>query len=205
MILHKSMAPFAYIGGERCTAGLSCASVRARRMDRDPAALESLRAAGRTGAAIFATCCAERLRPLLEHVPSGAAPLVAGIALTDLWRVLEGLSRPDPRRLHELSNACWTLVEIEPVPGVRTEHLEILVAATRDALEAYLSGNSQHAFEAAKKCLTVAGDDEPARQSRDAGEIASAREALPKLATRMRERAESEGAKLVRNLVEEKP
>jgi hypothetical protein len=58
-------------------------------MDREHATLEKLRASGRTGSTIFATCCAERLRPLLNHVPSGAAPLIAGVALTELWHILE--------------------------------------------------------------------------------------------------------------------
>ncbi|TMB31783.1 MAG: hypothetical protein E6J61_08885, partial [Deltaproteobacteria bacterium] len=75
-------------------------------MDREQAAIGTLRAAGRTGMAIFAACCAERLRPLLEHVPSGAPPLVAGVALTELWRILEGQKRVDPRRMKELSEAC---------------------------------------------------------------------------------------------------
>jgi hypothetical protein len=172
-------------------------------MQRDLAELEKLRASGRTGSAIFATCCAERLRPLLSHVPSGAAPLIAGVALTELWRILEGQQRPDPRRLQELSNACWTLVDIEPVPKVRTEHLETLVGATRDAVETYLSGNSQNALAAAKKCASVAGPDEPARQDRDLAEIAAAREGLAQLATRMRKRAESEAEEVVRSLLEE--
>jgi hypothetical protein len=170
-------------------------------MDREIIVLDTLRASGRRGAAIFAACCAERLRTLLRHVPSGAAPLVAGVALTELWRVMEGLQRPDPRRLQELSTACWTLVEIEPVPNVRTEHLEVLVAAAHDALETYLSGNSQHALEAAKRCATVAGEDEPLRQDRDLADIAAARDPLPQFATRMRSRAESDGEELVRKLV----
>ncbi|MFL5451654.1 MAG: hypothetical protein ACJ78V_07100 [Myxococcales bacterium] len=170
-------------------------------MDREHATLEKLRASGRTGSAIFATCCVERLRPLLNHVPSGAPPLVAGVALTELWHILEGRKRPDPRRLQELSNACWTLVEIEPVPKVRTEHLEALVAATRDAVETYLSGNSQNAIAAAKKCGAILGEDEPARQDRDVAEIAKAREGLAQLATKMRERAEAEGEKIVRDLI----
>ena len=170
-------------------------------MDREQTTLEKLRASGRTGSAIFATCCAERLRPLLDHVPSGAAPLVAGVALTELWHILEGRKRPDPRRLQELSNACWTLVEIEPVPKLRTEHLETLVAATRDAVETYLSGNSQNAIAAAKKCGAVLGEEEPARQDRDVAEIAKTREGLAQLATRMRERAEAEGEKIVRDLI----
>ena len=172
-------------------------------MGRELAALDKLRAAGRTGMAIFAACCAERLRPLLHHVPSGASPLVAGVALTELWRVLEGQQRVDPRRMKELSEACWTLVDIEPVPKMKTGHLEILVAATHDALEAYLSGNPEHALAAAKKCSTVAGEDEPARQDRDIAEVAKAREGLAPLATRMRERAEAEGKAVVRALVEE--
>jgi len=170
-------------------------------MDREQAAIGTLRAAGRTGMAIFAACCAERLRPLLEHVPSGASPLVAGVALTELWRILEGQKRVDPRRMKELSEACWTLVEIEPIPRMRTEHLEILVAAAHDALEAYLSGNPEHAVAAAKKCATVAGKEEPARQDRDVAEVAKTRDGLPQLATRMRERAEAEGKTLVRTLI----
>jgi hypothetical protein len=172
-------------------------------MGRELAALDKLRAAGRTGMAIFAACCAERLRPLLHHVPSGASPLVAGVALTELWRVLEGQQRVDPRRMKELSEACWTLVDIEPVPKIKTGHLEILVAATRDALETYLSGNPEHALAAAKKCSTIAGEGEPARQDRDVAEIAKTREGLAPLATRMRERAEAEGKAVVRALVEE--
>jgi hypothetical protein len=172
-------------------------------MERELAATETLRAAGRTGTAIFAACCAERLRPLLHHVPSGAAPLVAGVALTELWRILEGQQRVDPRRMKELSEACWALVEIEPVPKVQTAHLEVLVAAARDALEAYLSGNPDHAVAAAKKCATVAGEDEPARQDRDLAEVAKTRQGLAQFATRMRERAEAEGKKVVRALVEE--
>src|SRR3954470_16249616 len=170
-------------------------------MDRERAALDTLRAAGRTGMAIFAACCAERLRPLLHHVPSGAPPLVAGVALTELWRILEGQQRVDPRRLKELSEACWTLVEIEPVPRLRTEHLEILVAAAHDALETYLSGNPEHALAAAKKCATVAGKDEPARQDRDVAEVAKARQGLAQLATSMRKRAEAEGETVVRALI----
>jgi hypothetical protein len=170
-------------------------------MDREQAAIGTLRAAGRTGMAIFAACCAERLRPLLNHVPSGAPPLIAGVALTELWRILEGQKRVDPRRMKELSEACWTLVEIEPVAKVRTEHLEILAAAAHDALEAYLSGNPEHAVAAAKKCATVAGEGEAARQERDIAEVAKTRDGLPQLATRMRERAEAEGKTLVRTLV----
>jgi hypothetical protein len=161
----------------------------------EPIDPESLRRLGRRGATIFATSCAERLRAVLRFVPSGAAPLVAGVALTEMWRVLEGLQRPDLRRLRELSEACWTLVEIEPVPGVRTEQLEALVAATHSALETYLSGDAKHAADAAQHCRT-AGDD-PGRQSRDSAEIASAGDASATLATRLRCRAESEGPKLV--------
>jgi len=170
-------------------------------MERELAAIETLRAAGRSGMAIFAACCAERLRPLLNHVPSGAPPLVAGVALTELWRILEGQMRVDPRRMKELSEAFWTLVEIEPVPKVRTEHLETLVAAAHDALETYLSGDPKHAVAAAKKCALVAGEDEPARQDRDVAEVAKARERPAQFATRMRERAEAEGEKLVRTLI----
>src|SRR3954470_15474316 len=161
-------------------------------MGRELAALEKLRTAGRTGMAIFAACCAERLRPFLHHVPSGAPPLVAGVALTELWRILEGQQRVDPRRLKELSEACWTLVEIEPVPKVRTEHLEILVAAAHDAVETYLSGNPEHALAAAKKCATIAGLDEPSRQDRDVAEVAKTHDGVAQFATRMRERAEAE-------------
>src|SRR5512141_1157910 len=66
--------------------------------DRERDALARLRSAGRAGAAVFAMTCIERLRPLLDRVPSGAPALVAGVALTQLWRVLEGAERPDPRR-----------------------------------------------------------------------------------------------------------
>jgi hypothetical protein len=170
-------------------------------MDGEQAAIGTLRASGRTGMAIFAACCAERLRPLLHHVPSGAPPLVAGVALTELWRILEGQQRVDPRRMKELSEACWTLVEIEPVPKVRTEHLEILVAAAHDALETYLSGNPEHAVAAAKKCATLADKDEPARQDRDLAEVGKARQGLAQLATSMRKRAEAEGETVVRALI----
>jgi hypothetical protein len=173
-------------------------------MDRELAALDKLRAAGRTGMAIFAACCAERLRPLLHHVPSGASPLVAGVALTELWRILEGQKRVDPRRMKELSEACWTLVEIEPVPKIKTVHLEVLVAAARDALEAYLSGNPEHAVAAAKKCSTICGVDEPARQDRDVADVAKTREGLAQFATRMRKRAEAEGEVVVRALLGKK-
>lgn len=161
-------------------------------MDRETTMLDTLRASGRLGASIFAACCAERLRPLLRLVPSGAAPLVAGVALTELWRVLEGLQRPDLRRLEELSKACWALVEIEPVPGVRTEHLEALVAAAHGAVESYLSGNPQKAIAAAKSCGDVIGPDQAA-QDRDVADLAAAGRVVPQLATRMRKRAEAEG------------
>src|SRR4051812_45057620 len=84
-----------------------------REMDpsREEEVVRRLRASGRSGATLFAICCAERLRPVLQRVPSGGAPLIAGVALTELWRVLEGIQRGDPRRLRELSQACWTLVE----------------------------------------------------------------------------------------------
>src|SRR5256885_8361123 len=170
-------------------------------MDREQAGIGTLRAAGRIGMAIFAACGGDRLRPLLNQVPWGAPPRVAGVALTERWRILEGQKRVDPRRMKELSEACWTLVEIEPVPKVRTEHLETLVAAAHDALEAYLSGNPDHAVAAAKKSSTVAGDDEPSRQERDLAEVAKTREGLAQLATRMRERAEKEGEKVVRGLM----
>ena len=166
-------------------------------MDRETINVEKLRAAGRSGASIFGACCAERLRPLLGRVPSGAPPLVAGVALTELWRILEGLQRPDVRRLDELSKACWTLVEIEPVPGVRTEHLEALVAAAHGALETYLSGDPQKAIAAAKICLAVTGPDQAALQDRDAAEIAAAGRVVPALATRLRQRAETEGEALL--------
>lgn len=158
--------------------------------------LHQLRASGRAGASIYAACCAERLRPLLRQVPSGAAPLVAGVALTELWRVLEGMQRPEVRRLEELSKACWALVEFDPVPGVRTELLEALVAAAHGALETYLSGNPQKAIAAAKSCRAVRGADHAA-QDRDLAEIAAAGQVVPQLATRLRQRAEAEGEALL--------
>jgi hypothetical protein len=158
--------------------------------------VEGLRAAGRRGSTLFAACCAERLRALLRHVPSGAPPLVAGVALTELWRVLEGIERPDPRRLQELSTACWTLVEIEPVEGVRTEHLEALVAAAHEAIETYLSGDPRHALETAKHCRAATAEDELDRQARDAADIAAAAARLPQAATKLRERAEKDGARI---------
>jgi hypothetical protein len=170
----------------------------------DPASL------GRNGAALFAISCAERLRPLLFHVPSGATPLVAGVALTDLWRVLEGAQRPDPRRLTDLSQKCWALVDIEPIAAVPAACLEALVAATHHALETYLTGNAGQAVLAAKKGSEAAaqksrGDDELARQDRDLREIAAAVRAgtppLAQLATRLRERAEKEGKAFVASLL----
>jgi hypothetical protein len=47
----------------------------------------------------------------------------------------------------------------------------------------------------------VAGVHEPARQDRDVAEVAKTREGLAQFATRMRERAEAEGEKVVRLLV----
>src|SRR3954467_11004135 len=173
--------------------------------------LEKLRTAGRSGATAFAAACVERLRPLLAHVPSGAPPLVAGVALTQLWRVLEGADRPDPRRLGELSKSCWALVEIEPVPKIPTLYLELLVAGAHDALETYLSGDAQHAIAAARKACEAAAHarredliaEERARQDRDLRDInecARSGAALPQLGTRLRERAEGEGRKLVEAL-----
>lgn len=162
---------------------------------------EQLKKSGRRGAALFAACCAERLRTLLRHVPSGAPPLMAGVALTQLWRILEGLERPEPKQLQEMKTALWTLVEIEPVDGVRTEHLEALVSAAHDALEAYLSGNPKNAVTAARTCRTAAGDGEPERQERDAADIAAAGDPGRGLATGLRKRAEADGEKLVRTLI----
>jgi hypothetical protein len=180
--------------------------------DRDAKALEKLKPAGRSGASLFAMVCVERLRPLLRHVPSGSPALVAGTALTELWRVLEGLQRPEPRRLAELSQACWVLVEIEPAPGVPAACLELLVAATHHALEAYLSGNPQQAIEATSKVAEAAsqggGDallgEERARQDRDLAEIAElvrAGGALGPFGKLLRARAETEGAQLVEALL----
>lgn len=160
-------------------------------MQSDAAILETLRASGRAGASIFAACCAERLRPLLRQLPPGAPPLVAGVALTELWRVLEGLQRADPRRLAELAQACWTQVEVEPVAGVSAAHLEALLSAAHDALETYLSGNPKHALAAAKTCTGVSGAEEAARQERDLADIAASRGDLAQLATRLRQRAET--------------
>src|SRR5258708_39338019 len=111
---------------------------------------------GRNGAGLFAASSVERLRPVLLRVPSGAPPLVAGVALTELWRVLEAAQRPDPRRLSELSQACWVLVDIEPTPKVPVAFLELLVAATHHALQTYLSGNPQQALQAAGKITEAA-------------------------------------------------
>jgi hypothetical protein len=180
--------------------------------DREREALAKLRAAGRAGAAAFAMSCIERLRPLLDRVPSGAPALVAGVSLTQLWRVLEGAERPDPRRLTELSSACWSLVEVEPAPDVPAVYLELLVAGAHDALETYLSGDAQHALHAARKACEAAAHAGPAelvateraRQDRDLQEISeSARSAapLPQLGTRLRERAEGEGRKFVAALL----
>jgi hypothetical protein len=179
---------------------------------REAKALEKLRPAGRSGSSLFAMACVERLRPLLRHVPSGSPALVAGTALTELWRVLEGLQRPDPRRLAELSQACWVLVEIEPAPGVPAAYLEMLVAATHHALETYLSGNPQQAIHAASKAGEAAslggGDallaEERARQDRDLAEIAElvrAGGALGPSGKQLRARAETEGAKFVEALL----
>lgn len=180
--------------------------------------LESIKVAlssanlGRNGASLFALSCTERLRPLLAHVPSGAPPLVAGVALTELWRVLEGAKRADPRRLSELSQACWVLVDIEATPKVPAAYLEILVAASHHALETYLSGNPQQAFLAAQKSCEAATheprgsveQDELGRQERDIAEIsevARAGSAFAPLGTRLRERAEKEGKKFVASLL----
>jgi hypothetical protein len=169
---------------------------------------------GRRGASLFAAACVERLRPMLAHVPSGASPLVAGVALTELWRVLEAAQRPDPRRLSELSKACWVLVEIEPVPKVPAAFLELLVAAAHHALETYLSGNPQQAVQAAAKIAEAAAHkakgllaaDEAARQERDVREIAGVARAGSPLAAfgaRLRERAEKEGKGFVAALLQE--
>lgn len=169
---------------------------------------------GRNGASLFAAACVERLRGVLAHVPSGAPPLIAGVALTEIWRVLEGAQRADPRRLSQLSQSCWALVEVEPAPKVAAIHLELLVAATRDVLETYLSGNPQNAVQAARKIAEAAGlkspsslaADESARQQRDVREIAAAARAGSALAafgTRLRERAEKEGQAFVAALLEE--
>src|ERR1700730_13342336 len=112
---------------------------------------------GRNGASVFAASCVERLRPILAHVPSGAAPLVAGVALTELWRGLEAAQRPDPRAPAAL--------------------LELLVAATHHTLQTYLSGNPQQALQAARKISEAAAHkakdslvaEESARQERDVG------------------------------------
>jgi hypothetical protein len=176
--------------------------------DREREALARLRAAGRVGAAVFATTCIERLRPLLDRVPSGSPALVAGVSLTQLWRVLEGAERPDPRRLTELSSACWSQVEVEPAPGVAALYLELLVAGAHDALETYLSGDPQHAIHAARKACEAAAHaaapelaaQERARQDRDIQEISEAARGgagLAQLGTRLRERAEAEGKKFV--------
>lgn len=176
--------------------------------------LEKLRTAGRSGATAFAAACVERLRPLLAHVPSGAPPLVAGVALTQLWRVLEGAARPDPRRLGELSKSCWALVEIEPVPKIPTLYLELLVAGAHDALETYLSGDAQHAIAALRKSTQAAAQcrgepaAEAARQERDIREItdhARARGPFPPFATQVRKRAEKEGAAFVQALLKSSP
>ena len=162
---------------------------------------------------MFAIACAERLRPLLLQVPSGAPPLIAGVALTELWRVLEGAQRPDPRRLSELSQACWVLVDIEPTPKVPAALLELLVAATHHSLETYLAGNPQQAILAAEKSCAAAAhkapgslvEEEVARQDRDIREIADIARAgspLPPFATRVRKRAEKEGGSFVGALLE---
>jgi hypothetical protein len=179
-------------------------------MESEEARKSALASLGRSGASLFAISCAERLRPLLAHVPSGATPLVAGVALTELWRVLEGAQRPDPRRLSDLSQKCWALVDIEPTPKVPTAYLEALVGATHHALETYLSGNAQQAVLAAQKSADAAGqkalgDEEQVRQERDVREIADTVRAgappLGQLGTRLRERAEKEGKSLVATLL----
>jgi hypothetical protein len=167
---------------------------------------------GRSGASLFAASCVERLRPILAHVPSGAPPLVAGVALTELWRVLEAAQRPAPKRLSELSQACWVMVDIEPTPEVPSAFLEILVAATHHAIETYLSGNPQQAMQAAAKIVEAAAHKgkelaagESARQERIAREIAEAVRAGSPLAafgTRLRERAEKEGKSFVEMLLQ---
>jgi hypothetical protein len=167
---------------------------------------------GRIGASLFAASCVERLRPVLAHVPSGAQPLVAGLALTELWRVLEATQRPDPRRLSELSQACWVLVDIESTPKVSAALLELLVAAMHYALETYLSGNPQQALQAAGKITEAAAHqakkslaaEETARQERDVREIAEVVRAGSPLAafgTRLRLRAEKEGKAFVAMLL----
>jgi hypothetical protein len=167
---------------------------------------------GRVGASLFAASSVERLRTVLAHVPSGAPPLVAGVALTELWRVLEAAQRPDPRRLSELSQACWVLVDIESTPKVPAAFLELLVAATHHALQTYLSGNPQQALQAAGKVTEAAAHkakeslaaEETARQERDVREIAEAARAGSPLAafgTRLRERAEKEGKAFVATLL----
>lgn len=172
---------------------------------------EVLSGLGRIGASLFAASCVERLRPVLARVPSGASPLVAGVALTELWRVLEAAQRPDPRRLSEISQACWVLVEIEPVPDVPAALLEILVAGTHHALETYLSGNPQQAVKAAHKIAEAAAADAEAaeemaaRHDRDVREIAAAARAgapMPALGTRLRERAEKEGKAFVAHILQ---
>ncbi len=181
---------------------------------RDQNALTTLRAAGRGGATLFATSCVERLRPLLAHVPSGAPPLIAGVALTQLWRIVEGAERADPRRLAELSKSCWALVEIEPAPRVPAVYLELLVAAAHDALETYLSGDAKHAVAAAGKSAEAAAHRTAAlataereRQDRDLREIAETVRAgapVAALATRIRERAEKEGKPFTAALIDPK-
>jgi len=182
--------------------------------DRNAALAQSaLTSLGRSGAGLFAISCAERLRPLLLHVPSGAPPLVAGVALTELWRVLEGAQRPDPRRLSELSQACWVLVDIEPTPKVPAALLEVLVAATHHSVETYLAGNPQQAILAAEKSCAAAAhraqeslvEEEIARQDRDIREIADVTRAgssLAPFATRLRKRAEKEGESFVGALLD---
>lgn len=172
-------------------------------------AVETLRPLGRAGATIFALAAVERLRGLLEHVPSGSPALIAGTALTELWRVLEGLLRPDPKRLNELSQACWVLVEIEPAEKVPAAFLEALVAATHHALEAYLKGKPEEAMAAAKKArepLGAAEEEERARQERDLALVAQAlREGRPaaQVAQETRERAEKDGQALVKAVLAE--
>ena len=168
-------------------------------MDREAEALAALRPLGRAGAAVFAMAAVERLRPVLGRVPSGSPALVAGTALTELWRVLEGLQRPDPRRLGELSEACWVLVDIEPVEGVPAAALEALVAATHHALAAYLQGRPEEALAAARKVCEALGagaGEERRRQDRDLADIAralSSGQPAATLATELRQRAEKPG------------
>jgi len=111
---------------------------------------------------------------------------------------LEGAQRPDPRRLSELSQACWVLVDIERPQGAAAL-LELLVAATHHSLETYLAGNPQQAILAARKSCAAAAHkareslvgEEVARQDRDIREIADVARAGPPCAVRdpLRKRA----------------